>query len=319
MKVKFYGTRGSVAVCGPDFNKYGGNTTCVQVSSLALPEDQLLVIDAGTGIVPLGMQALRDGIRNITILFSHFHHDHTGGLLLCPPLYSKEVRMNLYGPVEEGFGPREVMDHLMKSPFHPVVYQQVAAHVRTTQLEVPKSKVMIFHPEGGMKVISVDEFEMYEAEDPAQIKMGNGGVYPIAGCLVVRMLYTLHPERTISYRFEERPTGKVFVFLTDHENTDGLSMDMKQHLHGADLLVMDCQYSRKAYDNGRAGYGHGTPDYAVRVAIETGARRLGLTHHDPLSTDVNIDAILSEALKADKGRALREQIFACADYQTVEV
>jgi hypothetical protein len=49
-------------------------------------------------------------------------------------------------------------------------------------------------------------------------------------CLVVFMHKSHHPEHTVSYRIEERPTGKTFIFMTDHENEDGLSKSLRNYL-----------------------------------------------------------------------------------------
>jgi len=137
--------------------------------------------------------------------------------------------------------------------------------------------------------------------------------------LVIRMVRTNHPERAISYRFEERPTGKVFVFMTDHENTDGVSGDLRRHLQGVDTLVIDCQYPRWKYDKFTANFGHSTPDYCVRLAAETGVRELGLTHHDPLSTDEDVDKILEEARVAANNRGYTGPISALADFTEIEI
>jgi ribonuclease BN (tRNA processing enzyme) len=140
--------------------------------------------------------------------------------------------------------------------------------------------------------------------------------------LVIRMHKTVHPEYTVSYRFEERPTGKVMVVLTDHENTDSLPLDLRNHIRGADLLVQDAQYDRSQYEASRAGFGHGTGDYAARVMKETGAARLGHTHHDPSADDDQVEAIVAESrawLRSNGAPAQAENVFACADYQEIEI
>jgi len=133
------------------------------------------------------------------------------------------------------------------------------------------------------------------------------------------MLYTDHPENTISFRFEERPTGKVFVFLTDEENRDGLPLDLRRHVSGANLLIQDAQYDREKYDTRTAGFGHGTPDYVIRLAKMCGVTRVGLTHHDPLSTDADIQSILAEAQAQLGSEDEQIEIFACKDSSQLEV
>ena len=276
------------------------------------------MIDAGSGIVPLGKLLLQEKVSKTHLLFTHYHHDHTQGLLLCPATYNASMRFDVYGPQEEGFGPKQMLEHIMRTPFHPVNFKEVAVRFSCYCLEVPTTIVLVFHPEGGVKKVAVHELDGVQERVPSQIAIGKGR-YNIAECLVVRMLYSYHPERTISYRFEERTTGNVFVFLTDHENLDQTPVRLRSHLKDADLLVMDSQYSRGQYDTWAAGFGHGTPDYCVRTAKAVGAARLGLTHHDPLSTDEVVREILDVAQnKADRTSYGPERVFVCQDYLEVE-
>lgn len=315
MKVKFYGTRGSV----PQFyQKYGGNTTSIHVQSDAVPADQYLIVDAGTGILHLGEQAIKEGMRGAILLLTHLHHDHTQGLLLCPATFKKDFRFDCYGPEEYGIGPYQMLETIMQPPFHPVSFAEVSHHFRCKGIPNPRAQMMVINREGGARLLKVDEFNLAEEKDPAQINIREG-VYPIYECMVIRMIRTHHPERAISYRFEERPTGKVFVFMTDHENTDGIDKDQIRHLQGVDFLVMDCQYPRWKYDRFTANYGHSTPDYCVRLAAEAGARELGLTHHDPLATDEDVDKILEEARVAASKFGYTGNIRALADYDEIEI
>lgn len=319
MRLKFYGTRGSVSVNREGFNRYGGNTTCVQLISDCIPVDQNLFIDAGTGILPAGVKAAKVGIREATILFTHYHHDHTQGLLLTPPTFMDQVRINCFGPEEHGVGPNEMLETIMMPPFHPVAYGRVSHHFRCKGIKIPEAQAMVIHPKGGFKLLEVEELFKFEHSVPAQVKFRQGAAFPISECLVIRMWKTNHPERAISYRFEERPSGKVFVFMTDHENLDGISQDLKKHLLGTDFLVMDSQYKRETYDSRTAQFGHGTPDYCVRVATATGARLLGLTHHDPFSSDEVIDEILQEAKVAARHYGFTGPVIALHDYEEVDV
>jgi len=318
MKVKMRGTRGSVPVAGLSHIYFGGNTTCVQIESQCIPDKSWLLVDTGTGAIPLGREALAAGIKDLRVLFTHYHHDHTQGLLLMPQLYIPGIKYYFYGPKENGIGPSEVLQTLAKPPLHPVDYAEVARDLWFKGMEHPSKMVMVIHPEGGYKLMEVDEFSIDNGKDPAQVKMGNNAKYPIKDCLVIRMHRSNHPERTICYRFEEGPTGKVFVFLTDHENTDGIPAKLREHLANADLLVMDSQYSRNRYDKQTAGFGHGTPDYCVRVAHLVGAKCLGLTHHDPNASDHDIWDIGVEAQKYAMQIGYQGEILLCRDYVSAD-
>jgi len=329
MKVTFYGTRGSVPIANPQSVVTGGNTTCLRIESQCLPKGTWLVVDAGSGFVPLCYAALKDGIKALQLLFTHYHWDHTQGLPLGPLTFIKPIPIHVWGTVDEGLGPRDILEVSMKRPVFPVDFSEVASHFFFHKIDHPNTHVILIHPEGGVKMMDVDQFEGFDGK-PLPIGK-DGRKYPRSECLVVRMMKSYHPEKTISYRFEEGPTGKVFVILTDHENQDALSTGLKAFLKDADLLAMDSQYSRAKYENQTAGFGHGTPDYCVRVALEVGAKQLGLTHHDPASTDKQVEEILAEARRffEEKVAVLKEKnpnkpiplttknIFACRDYQTV--
>jgi len=314
MKIKFYGTRGSVPVSSPDKVLYGGNTTCVRLYSDCLPKGLTLAIDAGSGFVPLSWDALAEGnLEEVIVLFSHYHYDHTQGLFLAPPIFMKHLKLKLCGPVDQGIGPKQMLHELMRPPYFPVHHREVESHITYKDFEFPKTMVIAFHAEGGYRIMTIESYERVLAHD-GMLPIGREKFH-VSECLVITMHKSRHPEQTVSYRIEEKPTGTTFVFLTDHENEDGLPRSFRGHLMGADLLVMDAQYSREKYEKFTSGFGHGTPDYCVRVAEDVGVKRLGLTHHDPASTDADIAAIIKEAEETRKNPDL--EVFACRDYQEI--
>jgi len=317
MKVKTWGTRGSVPISNPNSLKYGGNTTCLQIFSPCLPPDNILLIDAGSGIIPVDST----GVKNVLLLMTHHHHDHTQGLPLWGTIFNDKVPIHVVGPVQERCGPEEVFRLIMQRPVFPVSFDQVSSHFCFYPLNTPSSTVLILHRSGGFKVMRLPDFKRLTHK--VQFEMG---LADLNECLVIFMHQTVHPESTISYRFEERLTGKVFCLLTDHENQDGVPVTLRTHLAKADLLIQDTQYDRQTYDTRTSGWGHATPDYAVRLANLTGVRSLGLTHHDPRATDEKVEAILEEARRCASVEFQKNSlgldpdlIFACADYMLIDV
>src|SRR3989339_408456 len=96
-QTKFWGTRGSIPVAGKLHAKFGGNTTCVEVISDCLPSGYRLVIDSGTGVIPFGqsLRATNGATKHIILLQTHYHHDHTQGLLMLPQLYDKSIGIQI--------------------------------------------------------------------------------------------------------------------------------------------------------------------------------------------------------------------------------
>lgn len=351
MIVTTWGTRGSTPVVSQDKVKYGGNTTCVEVTSRCLPENMSLCIDGGTGLVPYSKELLRK-IRSIkdrkgiavynhefVCLLTHYHWDHVQGIPLSNILYSKDVSLTFFGPddsssAQGSHGPKMVLETLLSRPFFPVGYHEVGSRIQTKSIYSPAETIIVFHATGGKVMISLDMFEVIERTETPIISFGDKGSYPLNECLVVKMYKSNHPEYTISYRFEERPTGKVFVFLTDHEVTASFPSSLLRHVRGANLVIEDAQYLEDLYQAIAAGFGHGTGPYCVKlVKAAGGVTSLGITHHDPSASDKDVESVLSEALEeAEPTKGLVPSpevdgvtnflpitIFACADYQQIQV
>jgi ribonuclease BN (tRNA processing enzyme) len=206
----------------------------------------------------------------------------------------------------------------MQPPYFPVDLHEVGSHLHCVEIEHPNSTMLVIHPHGGRKVLTVEAFERL-INNGGQIPFAQSTKFDLSECLVITMQRSNHPERTIVYRFEERSSGLVFVFVTDHENQDGVPTRLVTHLQGADLLVMDTQYTRQKYETVTAGWGHATPDYTARVAMMVGAKALGLTHHDPGSTDTMVEDIVATAQGLLTATGSTIPVFGCRDYMVVEV
>lgn len=314
LEITLYGTRGSSPVSGPDSLRYGGNTTCLRVETNCLPSDQWLVIDMGSGMLPLSRDFMKAGGKKLTVFSTHPHHDHTQGFPLTPFPFLKDLPVDIYGPYEHGEGPRETLRDIMKPPRFPVHFDECGSHIYCHNVEFPNSTIIVIHPTGGVIMMNSERFER-ALGGSGQIPFAKGHRYPVRDCMVVKLHKSNHPEQTISYRFEDNVTGESFVFLTDHENQSSTPARLKQHLRGADLGIFDCQYTRQKYDAMAAGWGHSTPDYVASIAAEAGIKQVGLTHHDPWSPDDLIDEIVGTATELLPGA----EVFGCRDYMKVAV
>ena len=83
MKIRLWGTRGSLASSGPETAGYGGNTAAVEIVSA---DGTILVLDAGTGIRRLGA-AIDPSVERLHILLTHLHMDHIQGLGFFAPFF----------------------------------------------------------------------------------------------------------------------------------------------------------------------------------------------------------------------------------------
>src|ERR1700694_1000042 len=95
MRATIWGCRGSLAAPGPETLRYGGNTACVEVR---LNDGSLVILDAGTGIRPLGLKVQAEQPREVLLLLSHLPLDHLVGLGFFPPLFTDGVNIHVWGP-----------------------------------------------------------------------------------------------------------------------------------------------------------------------------------------------------------------------------
>ena len=247
MKVKFWGTRGSIAVPGKDTTRFGGNTTCVEIN---LESGLRILIDSGTGIRPLGEELLANGESlDIHLLITHIHWDHITGFPFFAPIFRPEARITIDGYPTCMKGLRVPFDNRLGDGFFPIGFDALKADIR-------------------------------------YLDRVHRGPLELDG-VVIRGVPLQHPQGGLGYRFQEG--DKSLVFITDNELTvDSWAGrhpdDFARFCEGADILIHDAQYT-PAERSGRIGWGHSDHDATVRLAIQSGVRRLILFHHDPSRTD----------------------------------
>lgn len=248
MKIKFYGTRGSIPVCSREFQDFGGNTSCLTIS---IPDQSVLsIIDAGTGIRNLGKELMsnKENLpKEITLGFSHFHWDHIQGFPFFTPAYNPNVNINILvmGAGWENHRLKQIMINQMGGEFFPIEMNEMGAHFNFLTL--------------GSKVI--------------QHSSG----------ISVRARQHNHPGRAYSFRIERN--GKAFVMITDIEHGEFLDEGIIELAKDADLLIHEAQYTTEELKT-RKGWGHSSYEQAIEVAKRSGAKQLVMTHHDPEHDDL---------------------------------
>jgi len=243
LTVKFYGTRGSIPVSEPGYQEYGGNTTCISYQASDL--DELVIIDAGTGIRKLGKEILSGKLnfnsKHISLGLSHFHWDHIQGFPFFAPAYHPEYHINIIamGKGRPVNNVKELFDVQMREVFFPVALHQLSANI---DFQSPKVNFEIF------------------------------------GKTKVSMVKHKHPGTAFSFRLERG--GKSLVICTDIEHGDKLDERIVKLAKDADVLIHDAQYTNEEYQR-KKGWGHSTYDQAIEVAERANCKYLFLTHHDP--------------------------------------
>ena len=114
--LKFWGTRGSNPVSGPDYVQFGGNTSCLEVRL----NQELLIFDAGTGIRPLGYLLNENPPKDIHIILSHFHFDHLSGFPFFGPIYNSDCHVHVWTPIGYEKTAREIFSEMLTYALFPV-------------------------------------------------------------------------------------------------------------------------------------------------------------------------------------------------------
>lgn len=274
LTITFWGVRGSYPAPGGHTVRYGGNTACVEVNA----GGRLLILDAGTGIIPLGRDLMRRSQQTgkpvqATLLFSHLHHDHTQGFPFFAPAYHPVSRLLLFGPGASEQALEELLARNQMPPAFPVSLRDMNA---------------------AKEIRSLNETDVlcFEAETPCISKQPTGELF-------IRLMKSYaHPGGVYVYRIEWR--GLSVVYATDTEGYIGTDRRLAAFARHADLLIHDAQYLEDHYQgrNGwtsTQGYGHSTPRMACELAQAAGVKQLALFHHDPNYDDARIQQIEHEA------------------------
>ncbi len=277
-RVTFWGTRGSHPVPGKDTLVFGGNTSCLEVTI----GRSTIIIDAGTGIIELGKKIAVDYFKEgkdtpleITILFTHLHHDHTQGLPFFMPLYLGQSVLHFFGPQNFGEELNTVLERSMKPPNFPINFSSVQSVKNITTLK-ENNIVLLDVNNPNPKVINKFVNKPAIKDSTIVIKVMNDYSHPANGVFV--------------YRIEFRK--KSIVFCTDVEGYIFGNRKLIQFAKGTDLLIHDAQYTKEQYTSlptPKQGYGHSTPEMAIEVAEKAEVKKLALTHHDPSSIDENLE------------------------------
>ncbi len=284
--VQFWGTRGSLAKPGRKTLRYGGNTSCVQVTSA---RGTMLVIDCGTGAHDLGQSLAAQGKRPLrgSILISHTHWDHIQGFPFFAPLFVPGGDWNVYGPAGLGESLRDTLAGQMQYTYFPVKLDDLGAGIRFHDLV-----------EGAFEI---DDFR-------------------------ITTRYLNHPALTLGYRIETDGVCIVYAcdhepYARNPGADEALGEFDRRHcdfLKGADLVIHDAQYTDAEYAS-KKGWGHSTVEYVSEIGQRAGVRQMAFTHHDPLRTDDELDRIL-ETVRADlAAKHSPMEVFAAADGQIVEL
>ena len=257
MRVKVWGARGSVPSPGPETSRYGGNTSCVEVT---LSDGTTLVLDAGTGIRNIGVAGAAAGPR-LNILLTHLHMDHIQGLMFFAPLFRQSAEIAIWGPAAPGEPLIDRIARYISAPLSPVEVGELPCHLSVR--DAPHSEWRI---------------------GPASIRAASVSHRgPTLGYRITE------GDSSLCYLPDHEPGLGADLVKDGPERISGLEL-----ARGATLLLHDCQYADDEY-SAHAGWGHSSLTYALAFARRAEAERLLLFHHDPMHSDAFLDRLHATA------------------------
>ncbi|HEY5615368.1 MAG TPA: MBL fold metallo-hydrolase [Bacteroidota bacterium] len=285
MKLKFWGVRGSIPTPGKHTVRYGGNTPCLE---LRLDDDELIILDAGTGIRSFGDHLINTGESIQAHLFiTHPHWDHIQGFPFFKPAFIPGNELTIVGTERHDKKLHEIIAEQMNKIYFPIQLNELNAKIKFQTV-------------------------------------GEGDKIEVFGALVTTA-YMNHPGFTVGYRIEYK--GKTIVYISDNEpydreaakrltnfeqlvkekfeqNTGDPNQRVYDFCKNADVLIHDATYTPEEYID-RVGWGHSHYLFTLRVATEANVKRLYLFHHDQNHSDDKVDEILKKCKKEIKSRGYK--------------
>ena len=258
MKIRFWGVRGSFAMSGRDFLRYGGNTSSIELVSSS---GQRLLVDLGTGATEFAKHLMgaefAKGQGKLPILLTHTHLDHIQGLPFFTPFFIKGNEIRIMGA-----------DPISGLSLEATLQNQLAPH---------------YSPLNGLENLA------------AGVTISSfvpGGTLEVPGFVVQTAAVPHGSMWTTAFRISA--DGKTVTFLSDVEYPS-VDEPLPQALalaQDADLLIHDAMHSDLDYEM-RRGWGHSPARAGVVVAERARAKRLALFHHSPDATDDMIDEVVA--------------------------
>lgn len=255
--IRFRGVRGTIPCPGGEYARYGGNTSCIEVRC----GGRLLILDAGTGLRPLGVELDAAGPSNTDILLTHTHIDHIAGMPFFIPMFKAGNKLRIHAghlwDSEERL--REVFVRLIDAPIFPVPLEALAAEI---------------------------SFEEFRAGDDLKLHED----------IRIRTAALNHPNGATGYRIEFG--GRSVCYITDTEHVEGeVDANILALIKDTDIFIYDATYTEEEYPQFR-GWGHSTWQAGAVLAGLGQVGQYVVFHHAPEHTDNHMDIIADQARTA---------------------
>ena len=277
MIIRCWGARGSIPVSGREYLRYGGSTTCIEVRT---KEDEIIIIDAGSGIRNLGNELLNENRYKYSMIFTHSHWDHILGFPFFKPIYVKEAHIDMFGCPFAQESVKRMISRTMERPHFPVNFEDVKSEIS-------------YHG---------------ACENSFSIKS-----------MIVTPILLSHPNQGIGYKFVEDDKCFVFLTDNELTFKHPGGLDYQDYVNfsaNADLLMHDSEFTEEEYKTKKT-WGHTVYNDALKLALEAKVRKFGLFHHNQERTDTALDEIVQNCQHIIENNKASLECFAV--YEGMEI
>lgn len=282
--VKFRGTRGSYPSVKANYLTFGGNTASVEVRC----GKQLVILDAGTGIIDIGIDEIQNSIisqekkpHQATIILSHIHQDHIQGLQFYKPLFIQSSKITLFGPKSPDENLKDTLKKVLFDNVFPLGLDEITSNFTINNFS--QNDIIVINQDGTTKTYEIFNLPKLK-DDDIIISAYKTQAHPKNGCLCIKIEYK----------------GKSLVYATDKESYIGADKKFIQFAHGCNCLIHDAQYTYQDYISPiqpKQGFGHSTFEMAIETANLAKANKLFFFHYDPDYDDSKLSMLEQEFSK----------------------
>ena len=278
MQICIWGVRGSIPTPRQKVSLYGGNTPCVELRSAG---DDLVIMDGGTGLFPLGEDIVRRSRqpKRVHIFLSHLHWDHIQGLPFFLPAFSEQYEVHVYAPRDISLSSAELLG--MQRRYCGFRFNNFHAY----------------------------KVQYHDLDEGQVVQIGDNRI---------STMFLNHPALDFGFRVECE--GKVFCYCTDIEPCagrllrEGISVEqvrsgsvskeqaifhrenlrLVRFIADADLYIQDSMFSKEQYLS-KIGWGHSPYDFSLEVAYVAAVKRFVMFHFAPDYDDEELNSMWRDA------------------------
>jgi len=252
MYIRCWGSRGQLPSAGAGFEKYGGDTTCIELRS---DSGELIIIDAGSGIRHLASQIKQPQQQKMHLIFTHLHLDHLIGLPFFTPIHQKGVSLTIHGQQPEKLTLKQALTNFMGAPYFPVEFTDLPCTIKFNRI--------------GQKPFSIGTMHIR----PIALSHPNGGLGFRFEQNGKRFVFLTDNELNYAHS-GARSIEEYTAFCQD-----------------ADLLIHDAEFSPAEYKK-NVTWGHSSYKEVLDLAVNARVKRLGLFHLNQFRSDKKVDAMV---------------------------